>query len=74
MDKKVKERFLDILKTVRKDSAYQALLREYEVLSRQLSGQMISMTREQQDAVTDYCGVLIELQWKVLEHVLSQGK
>ena len=71
MEQKVKEEFLELQRTIRKDRVYQMLIREDELIGRKLSGQMASMTREQQDAVTDYCGVLIELQWKVLEHALS---
>lgn len=71
VDQRIKERYLDLQETIRKDSGYQALVREYEILSRQLSGQMEAMTRDQQDAVTDYCGLLIELQWKVLEYALG---
>ena len=73
VDQKIKERYLDLQESIRKDCDYQALVREYEDRSRRLSEKMESMTREQQDAVTDYCGVLIELQWKVLEHAISRG-
>ena len=72
MKRELAGKILDLQESIRKDCDYQALVREYERLSRQLAGQMVSMTREQQDAVTDYCGVLIELQWKVLERAISR--
>lgn len=70
MDKEKFARFLEREEIIRKDPEYQALLWEFEHRSETLRQQLSTMNQPQADAVTDYCGSLIELHWAVLTHFL----
>lgn len=73
MEKK-SEQLLDILESVWQEADYQELVREYEIRSVRLIGQLRSMNQPQRDAVMDYCGLLIELHIKILEYALSRSE
>ena len=70
MDRGKFARFLEEEEALRKDPEYQALLQEFVRSGETLCRQLAAMNQTQADAVTDYCGLLIELHWTVLSHFL----
>ena len=70
MDRGKFARFLEEEEALRKDPEYQALLQEFARSGETLCRQLVTMNQAQADAVTDYCGLLIELNWAVLMHFL----
>ena len=74
MDRAIFDRILQSQEDFRSDPEYRCLLQEYEQRNVQLIGQLETMTEKQRSAVLDYCGVLIELQYKMLESTIKYNK
>ena len=63
---------LNLMDIAAKDPEYQQLLREYEIRSATLIRQLTDLSQIQQNAVTDYCGLLIEMHTRLLELALRK--
>lgn len=63
---------MDAQDAMKADADYAALFREQELLNARFLQQLSTMTREQQDAVMDDCGLLIELHLRTLKYVLER--
>lgn len=71
MDKHIFDKILTAQENLSKKPEYQDLLKEYEILNTRFLQQMETMTAEQQSAVWDYCGMLIEMHIHTLEIIVS---
>lgn len=61
------EKLLKIQAIAHKDPAFQRLSQEYDLLDSGLQLALQTMDEQQQTAVTDYIGLLIEMHMKLLE-------
>ena len=61
------EKLLKIQAIAHKDTAFQRLSQEYDLLDSRLQLALKTMDEQQQNAVTDYIGLLIEMHMKLLE-------
>ncbi len=71
MDKTVFEKILTAQEELYKNPEYGDLLAEYEQLQKRFLEQVKTMNKEQQSAVWDYCGMLIEIHLHTLEVIAS---
>ena len=71
MNRTVFCKVLDAQEKMFDDPNYQKLLAEHEMLNTRFLRQLDTMNSEQQEAVMDYCGLLIEMHLRTLEFILS---
>ena len=71
MDKVLFEKILTAQETLYKNPEYKLLLAEYAQLQECFLEQIKTMNKEQQSAVWDYCGMLIEMHLHTLEVIAS---
>ena len=71
MDKAIFEKILEAQERLFAKPEHQNLMEEYELLRVRFLEQVKTMTEEQQSAVWDYCGILIEMHLHTLEIVAS---
>jgi len=71
MDKAVFEKILAAQEELHNSPEYHNLMEEYLRLNERFLQQVQTMTPEQQSAVWDYCGMLIEMCLHTLEIIAS---
>ena len=71
MDKAVFEKILAAQEELHNSPEHKSLMEEYERLNNRFLQQVQTMTPEQQTAVWDYCGMLIEMHLRTLKIVAS---
>ena len=71
MDKVIFEKILDAQEQLVAKPEYQNLMKEYELRNARFLEQVETMNQEQQAAVWDYCGMLIEMHLHTLEIIAS---
>ena len=71
MDKTVFEKIVAAQEELYNGPEHQKLMEEYDRLQERFLQQVGTMTLEQQSAVWDYCGMLIEMHLHTLEIIAS---
>ena len=71
MNKAIFDKILDAQEMLSAKPEYQNLIKEYELRNERFLEQVKTMNPEQQAAVWDYCGMLIEMHLHTLEIVAS---
>ena len=74
MDQKCVNKLLELQESLRFDPDYQALQEEHTARNARFLETVNALDRQQQDAIFDYLGVLLEMHNKMLERVcLTDG-
>ena len=71
MDKAIFDKILEAQERLSTKPEYQNLMKEYELRNARFLEQVKTMNQEQQAAVWDYCGMLIEMHLHTLEIISS---
>ena len=71
MNKAIFDKILDAQEMLSTKPEYQNLMKEYELRNERFLEQVKTMNPEQQSAVWDYCGMLIEMHLHMLEIIAS---
>ena len=71
MNKAIFDKILDAQEMLSVKPEYQNLIKEYELRNERFLEQVKTMNPEQQSAVWDYCGMLIEMHLHTLEIIAS---
>ena len=71
MNKGIFDKILDAQEMLSVKPEYQNLIKEYELRNERFLEQVKTMNPEQQSAVWDYCGMLIEMHLHMLEIIAS---
>ena len=71
MNKAIFDKILDAQEMLSVKPEYQNLIKEYELRNERFLEQVKTMNPEQQSAVWDYCGMLIEMHLHMLEIIAS---
>ena len=71
MDKAIFDKILDAQEMLSAKPEYENLMKEYELRNKRFLEQVKTMNPEQQSAVWDYCGMLIEMHLHTLEIIAS---
>ena len=71
MNKAIFDKILDAQEMLSAKPEYQNLIKEYELRNERFLEQVKTMNPEQQSAVWDYCGMLIEMHLHTLEIIAS---
>ena len=71
MQRNLYSRMLEVQERLFADPEHQRFLAEREAVSRNFLAHLETMTREQQEAVMDYLGAVIELHLRTLKFVLE---
>ena len=71
MDKAIFNIILEAQEELLTNPEYQNLIKEYDALNKRFLEQVRTMNQEQQSAVWDYCGMLIEMHLHTLEIIAS---
>ena len=66
MKKQVVDKMLQIEEALREDPGYQHLMAEHEVLNPRFLAAVEELGQEQQDAIYDYLGLLIQMHTEML--------
>ena len=66
MEKQVVDKMLQIEEALRQDAGYQHLMAEHEVLNPRFLAAVEELGQEQQDAIYDYLGLLIQMHTEML--------
>ena len=66
MEKQVVDKMLRIEEALRQDAGYQHLMAEHEVLNPRFLAAVEELGQEQQDAIYDYLGLLIQMHTEML--------
>ena len=66
MKKQVVDKMLQIEEALRQDAGYQHLMAEHEVLNPRFLAAVEELGQEQQDAIYDYLGLLIQMHTEML--------
>ena len=66
MKKQVVDKMLQIEEALREDPGYQHLMAEHEVLNPRFLAAVEKLEKEQQDAIYDYLGLLIQMHTEML--------
>ena len=67
VDKAIFDKILDAQEMLSAKPEYENLMKEYELRNKRFLEQVKTMNPEQQSAVWDYCGMLIEMHLHTLE-------
>ena len=71
MDKTIFSKILEVQEELLTNPEYQNLIKEYDALNKRFLEQIGTMNQEQQSAVWDYCGMLIEMHLHTLKIIAS---
>ena len=71
VNKAIFDKILDAQEMLSAKPEYQNLIKEYELRNERFLEQVKTMNPEQQSAVWDYCGMLIEMHLHMLEIIAS---
>ena len=71
VNKGIFDKILDAQEMLSAKPEYENLMKEYELRNKRFLEQVKTMNPEQQSAVWDYCGMLIEMHLHTLEIIAS---
>lgn len=74
MNKEIALKIAAVQEAAEQDEQYQVLLEEYRILDKRFLDMLPTLTKEQRDAVTDYLGVVFEMQRRQLEIACAWDK